>query len=300
MSWEDTFRTWANPPSESERERCANAEKIICDALNNDPELASKNILVFAQGSYKANTHVRLDSDVDICIMLKDTIYTQLPDGHTQEMYGLSDSSFTYGQFKNMVENVLVNYFGRSQVARGNKAFDIHANSYRVDADVVPTFEHRRYTGSRGTDGNHHYHRGVELRPDDGGSIINWPDQTYENGVEKNNQTGRRYKAVIRILKRLRNKMQEDEIGDANDVASFLIESLVWNVPIPRFGHENIYDDVREVLVHTFNATLKQEDCNDWGEVNELKYLFRDPVQPWTRDQAHRFLSAAWDYVGFK
>ncbi len=29
-------------------------------------------------------------------------------------------------------------------VTRGSKAFDVHANSYRVDADVVACFEHRR------------------------------------------------------------------------------------------------------------------------------------------------------------
>ncbi|MBI2593257.1 nucleotidyltransferase [Candidatus Daviesbacteria bacterium] len=300
MSWEDTFRTWANPPSESERERCANAEKAICDAFNSDEKLSQKNILVFAQGSYKANTHVRLDSDVDICIMLKDTFFAQYPEGHSQEIYGNTSSSFTYGEFKNLVESALISHFGSSQVTRGNKAFDVHANSYRVDADVIPTFEHRRYTGRRGTDGNHHYHQGVEFRPDNGGSIINWPDQSYQNGVDKNSQTSRRYKSVVRILKRLRNKMQEEDINDAGNIASFLIESLVWNAPKSYFGHDNIYDDVREVLAHIYNATIKQENCNEWGEVNELKYLFRDAIQPWTRDQAHRFLSAAWDYVSFK
>lgn len=299
MSWEETFRSWAKAPSATEQERCENAEKAICEALNSSTALASKNILVFAQGSYKNNMYVRLDSDVDINVMLKDTVFVDYPEGHTDERYGLSDSDFTYAEFKNLVEKALIDHFGSKQVTRGNKAFDIHANSYRVDADVVPTFEYRLYTGTT-VDSNHHYHKGTKFFPDDGGAIINWPNQTHENGIEKNSNTNRRYKAVVRIIKNLRGKMQDAGIKEAEGIESFLIASLVWNVPNSYFGNTNYYDDVREVLAHTFNATLQQDKCNEWGEVNELKYLFRDDLQPWTRQQAHNFLSATWDYVGFK
>ena len=41
----------------------------------------------------------------------------------------------------------------------------------------------------------------------DGRLIINYPDQHYANGVSKNTGTGRRFKAVARILKRLRYEM---------------------------------------------------------------------------------------------
>ena len=85
----------------------------------------------------------------------------------------------------------LVRQFGKKAVHRGNKAFDIHENSYRVDADVVPLFIHRRYT----TDG--WYQCGVQLQPDKGGRIVtmgapaddaHWPKQQYENGVDKNTE----------------------------------------------------------------------------------------------------------------
>lgn len=297
---EDTLSSWAKPPSESEQERCENAEKAICDALNNDEILSEKDILVFAHGSYKNNMYVKLDSDVDICVMLRDTFFADYPNEGTHETYGNFTSDFTYAEFKKMVEAALVNHFGREQVVRGDKAFDIHENTYRVDADVLPAFEYRRYTGRTNSDGAYHYHKGIEFRPDNGGSIINWPDQIYKNAVDKNSETGRRYKSVIRILKRLRGAMQEEGIKEANDIASYLIACMVWNVPNDYFGHDNHHDDVREVLAHTFNATLKQEDCDNWGEINELKYLFRDGIQPWTRQQAHSFLSAAWDYVGYK
>jgi hypothetical protein len=129
--------------------------------------------------------------------------------------------------------------------------------------------------------------------------IFNHPDQTYTNGVAKNDRTGRAYKRAIRILKRLRNKLQEENVAAASDIGSFLIESLVWNVPDSAFNHDTYYSIIRDVLADTFNNTLNDDDCKEWAEVNDCKYLFR-PSQPWTRPQAHDFLSAAWDRIGYK
>jgi hypothetical protein len=167
-------------------------------------------------------------------------------------------------------------------------------NAYRIDADVVVTFDHRRY-GIR-QDGSHYYRSGIGFDTDSGKRILNWPNQHYENGLGKHERTGRRYRKIIRILKRLRNEMQDEQIAAAKDIASCLIESLVWNVPDEFFGHDTLKGDIRAVLAYLFNNTMKDDTCSEWGEVSELKYLFR-PSQPWTREQAHNFISAAWDYL---
>ncbi len=140
---------------------------------------------------------------------------------------------------------------------------------------------------------------GVELRPDNGGRVINWPEQHYENGVRKNNVTDRRFKALTRILKSLCNYMADQNITTAKSMPGFLIECLVWNVPNDKFGHINYGTDVRECLTSLFNNTMRDDQCSEWGEVSELKYLFR-LFQKWTREQAHKFISDAWDYLGFK
>lgn len=93
--------------------------------------------------------------------------------------------------------------------------------------------------------------------------------------------------------------MQEAKIKDANDIASFLIESLIWNAPNDWFGHDTLSDDVRYILAHCINNTLDDQKCAAWTEVNELKYLFGEH-QPWTRKQAHDFLLVAWIHIGFK
>jgi hypothetical protein len=92
--------------------------------------------------------------------------------------------------------------------------------------------------------------------------------------------------------------MEDNGVAAATGVSSYLIECLVWNVPNANFSHATYFAELREVLAHSFNNTLTDDACKGWGEINELKYLF-GPHQSWSRMQAHSFLSAAWDYVGF-
>jgi hypothetical protein len=141
---------------------------------------------------------------------------------------------------------------------------------------------------------------GIAFYPDDKpGLVINWPEQTYINGVAKNDQTGRRYKSIVRILKKLRDDMQEDKIADADDIASFLIESMVWNVPDNIFGGYTYRNDVREVVAYAYNQTVNDELCSKWLEVNKIKYLFH-PTQPWDREKANKFLFSVWNYLEFE
>jgi hypothetical protein len=198
--------------------------------------------------------------------------------------------------FKNDVEAALKSYFSPGAVTRGKKAFDVHANTYRVDADVVPCFEHRRFLGSVQSN---RYLSGTELHPDNGGNIINWPRQNYQNGVEKNEDTGRGFKAVTRIMKSLRNEMAEERFAAAEPIPSYLIECLVWNVPNSYLIQNTHTAAVRHAIAHLWNETRTDESCKEWGEVNELKYLFGGH-QPWRRDQINTFLQAAWDYIGFE
>ncbi len=204
-----------------------------------------------------------------------------------------------YSDFKNLVQVALESYFGKSGVTRGNKAFDIHANSYRIDADVVPTFEYRWYSGQRNPNGSHHYNSGVAFDPDSGIRVINWPQQNYDNGVTRNTATGRKYKRTVRVMKRLRDKMADEGIAAAKAMPSFFVECLVWNADVGVFNNATYTAILRGVFADLWDRTRKDQDCCEWGEVNEFKYLFR-VSQPWTRQQANDFLQAAWDYIGYK
>lgn len=292
--WDEKFSRWAAPPGKTEQDRCENAARVVRAALDADDRLKSRS-RVFLQGSYRNNTNVRADSDVDVGIVYTGgTIFTEIPNGTRDSDFNLSPSDYTFFEFKSEVERALVNYFGRAAVTRGNKAFDISENSYRVEADVAPFFEHRRY------DENRRYQEGVELRSDTGQKIVNWPEQHYNNGVNKNNNTGRRYKHVIRALKSLRNDMNDAGYRSADPMIGFYIECLIWNVPNARLSSSaSLYDNIKASIVYLFEqceGADKNSPCDEWGEVSDLKYLFRNGRDP---AQVSTFMRDAWNYVGF-
>lgn len=295
--WESVFSTWARGPSETEQARAENAERQIRQAIQSSPKLQSRDIKVFTQGSYRNRVNVRKESDVDIGVVCFDTFFPEYPDDNVKAELSksFSDGTYTYFAFKNELEEALVARFGRASVSRGSKSFDIKENTYRVESDVAAFFEHRRYTSAT------RYLSGVEMRPDDGKPFIirNWPEQHYTNGVSKNDSTSRRYKRVVRIIKTLSNEMAGNGIESAKSAPSFLIECLVFNASNSSFNYLTYMQMVRAVLAELFNNTISDEKCSEWGEVSELKYLFRGS-QPWTRQGAHQFLSDAWDYIGYK
>ncbi|PJB48201.1 MAG: nucleotidyltransferase [Deltaproteobacteria bacterium CG_4_9_14_3_um_filter_63_12] len=293
--WEQDFRLWGRPPGTTEAERSDNAVRVVQNAVRSYAAFSTRNLRVFAQGSYRNGTNVRKDSDVDVCVCCMDVCFADYLDGVTSSDTRLGSANYTYAQFKGDVEAALRAYLGAKSVTRGDKAIDLHENSYRVEADVVPTFEHRRYY--RDGFGQVRYLSGTELHPDKGGRVINWPEQNYRNGTNKNQNTSKRYKMMVRILKRLRNEMENAGRPEAKPISSYLLECLVWNVPDLRFGNKTYCADVTSILGYLYSATEKDENCKEWREVNELKYLFQ-PSQPWTREQARKFVLGAWSYVG--
>ncbi len=227
--WENIFRSWVSPPSETEQTKADNAERAIKEAIRDYPGFSTKTVTVFKQGSYRALTNVRQDSDVDICACMQSTFCYDLPSIIANPRdYGISPGTGdNFSSFKSQVEGALAKKFGRQSIKRGDKAFDIHENSYRLNADVLAAFQYRWYNGSSNNYGQPTYYEGIKFFTDLGVGIINWPEQSYQNGVSKNKETSYRCKAMIRVIKRLRNYMQEKGIAAAKGIASSLIEGLV-------------------------------------------------------------------------
>ncbi|MCH9808456.1 MAG: nucleotidyltransferase [Alphaproteobacteria bacterium] len=293
---EQQLSRWAQPPSQTEINRCQNAESMIRKAVNASDALSKRTIRVFAQGSYANRTNVRQDSDVDVAVLCSDTFFYDLPAEATVADFGIQPETYPYHQFRQELHGALVDYFGGSAVSPGNKAFDIKANSYRVEADVAPFFELLHYQGVGQSP-----LKGVELRPANKSfeRIRNWPEQHYDNGVAKNAATGRRYKALVRILKRLAYEMANAGVPEARPIPGFLCECLIWNVPNELFGASEYRDDLKSALFFLFKKTETIDKCVDWGEVSEHKYLFGHH-QKWTQQQANDFILAAYRYCGFK
>src|ERR1700686_124149 len=110
--WESVFGIWAAAPSATEQTKCENAERAIRKAIDDSGKLSSKNIEVFAQGSYANRTNVRQDSDVDICVLCNDTFFPNyaMSEGLSNAVFGFSDTQYRYADFKNDLEAALKSY----------------------------------------------------------------------------------------------------------------------------------------------------------------------------------------------
>lgn len=297
--WEATLVSWSKGPGDTEKEKCENAVRAIRKAIAAHPKLSLMDITVDAHGSYPNRTNLAQESDADVFVRLNISFFYDLPANTTAADFGISPSTISYVDYKNLVQEALVAHFGATAVTRGNKAFDIHENTNRVDADAVAAFGYRFYTGEGTILTGHKFASGFALMPDSGQKIFNYPDHVYENGVSKHEATSKRYKKIVRILKNLRDSMQEDRVPGASDVASTLIEGLVWNVPNDQFGTLTLCQDLRNILVSIYSTVKEDAGCQNWREVNGIKYLFR-PSQPWTRQKALDFVVASYNFIGYK
>jgi hypothetical protein len=141
------------------------------------------------------------------------------------------------------------------------------------------------------------FHIGSRVYPKSGTHKDNYPALQLLNGRQKTKNTGRRYKKMVRALKKLQTKLADDGVLDA-ELPSYLIECIVYNVPDDKFNNTTYLADMREVLAFIFNGTLPTGDWDNWLEVHDLHYLFRG--SSWTHDEVHHLADVAWDYMELK
>ena len=262
----------ASPISKSEDEKCKNAIKMVRDAMKhlnytddgNDiysleensyayalklrERSSNKKITILIQGSYANKTNIPSESDVE--------------------------GTFSVQTLKDEVERALNFHFGYQGVERHDKSIKVYGNSYRVDADVVPAYRYRDYSNDWNNDENN-YVGGIEIKPDSGGSIRNYPEQHIRNGVSKNKETKYNFKKCVRIAKNMREELKEHGFTVSDKISSFGIESLLWNVS------NEPYIKYPSILRFTFDEVLKylEKDVNNFDnykEANGIKPLFTD------------------------
>lgn len=285
------------PASETEKQKLENAKTAVRRALSNYT-LASGEYEVFGQGSYANNTNIRNNSDIDINVCYTGGFFYHLPSGKNREQYGLIPTTYSYGQFKDDVEQILVDYFGKNNVVRKNKCIHIKENTYRIEIDVVPTWKFRRYGDSRFL-----YEEGVKLYADNSREeIINFPKQHLKNGVSKNNDTSRRFKRLVRIIKNLYIRMKDEGFYSNANKTSFLLECLTYNYPNSNFHKTQECDwnnILRNYIIYFLSGSNEwSREWIKWVEVSEcLKLLYG---HKWSRKDVNKFMYKLWNYLGYK
>lgn len=295
---ESQLQHFASPISKTEEEKCKNAIRMVSDAMkligytDNGKEIrtyvsdtysfaldlsanyGSKKVVLLVQGSYANKTNIPSQSDVDVAVILESTFIPEYRLGETGTRYGFSDGTFTAAALKDEVEQALNKKFNYKGVERRDKSIKVFGNTYRVDADVVPAYRYRNYVEDYSYNPDN-YVGGIEIRPDSGGRIINYPEQHIKMGIAKNKVTSYNFKKCVRIIKNLREKMEENKIVVSDEISSFGLESLVWNVDVSCFHKYS------SVLRYTFDEVVKclKSNSNNYGsylEANGIKTLFND------------------------
>ena len=117
---EETLKNWKNPASDTEEQKISNTISMIKSAVANCPDLDDLTIEVFVQGSYANNTNVRTNSDVDVCVMLTSSFYTEYPEGKSREDYGFTEGSIGFDEYKKRIKKAIIDKFGPDAVTVGN------------------------------------------------------------------------------------------------------------------------------------------------------------------------------------
>jgi hypothetical protein len=295
---EDKLNRYKEPSSENEKDKQERAERMVREACSGWAGFAGIQLRYLPKGSYKNNTNVRQDSDVDIAVIHEGLFYFEdsaLRPADRSSGGGLTIKYFGESEFRTELEKCLYNKFGTAVDTSGKTAITIAGSSSRVSTDVVPSFPHRSYYYD--DRGRTQYHEGLATFQSDLTKIVNYPEQQYENGVAKNNRTGRRYKYIVRIMKRVENDLVA--AGKISEMASYFVECLGYVVPDTEYGHGGatpLTDDLKAALYFIWDNTGDGESGARWNEPNGIKPLF-GPGQKWSMADARNFARAAWNLL---
>ena len=285
---------YSAPLSESENQKCKNAISMVRDALKSigyaetdkgihrlfDDTFAyavemktsggTRRVKIFLQGSYANNTNVRTESDVDVAVIQEEVFRTKYRTTgsyiQNDQLYHFSVAEKRTVSFKDEVQKALIDKFGRD-VERKNKSIKVHGNTYRKDADVVPCIRHRDYTIDYKNDANN-YIPGISILTDDGKTIIKYPEQHIENGRKKNKSTNMHYKKMVRVIKKMRYLMEDYGHSSAEKVNSFMLESVLWNIPddffleYGQYRKVYLFKNIIEYLVQHTNEFMGYKEAN--------------------------------------
>jgi len=254
---------------------------------------AGQSFQVFLQGSYKNDTNVYGDSDVDIVIRL-DTIYYNdqsfLKDEEKARFVAQwVSASYSLADFKSSVTAWLQKKFPGC-ITPGNKAIFVKGNDSRRDADVVVCAKLRRFY-SFPAYGQPTQAEGIcFFLPDGITRIENFPSLHSDNTTTKHQATNQWFKPTVRVFKNLRNALVKSGTIPDGLAPSYFIEGLLYNVPPDRYGGTK-QQNFRDVLDYLLNA-----DRNKFVCANEQFYLLRNSPVTWPADNCAAFLNAATQY----
>lgn len=280
----ETLESWAQYES-GPIDSAKRTHNRIQNELQSSDTLAHANFDTYLQGSYANYTIVRASSDVDIVVQLTDMYYVDLSglshDERDQWRRSSGDPDYSWHEFRSDVVDVLESRFGSSAVDPVGKAIEVDTGKLPLNADVLVCADHRDY---------YHYpngyHSGIAFFNLNNTKIVNYPKQHIRKGSNKQSSTSDRFKETVRIFKRARNYLVDNNALTKENVPSYFIENLLYNVPDGRYTY-NKQDRVAKILQY-----LNTTDYSDWTCQNGITDMFGSGSAEWNTKYADQYVDA--------
>ena len=229
---------------------------------------------MFLQGSYKNDTNLRRDSDVDLVVQLDERLRPKVAALTGSQLQNSESHELAYGRwqsFRRLVLTALRARFGQA-VTPGRKSLKLAKGPIPAAADVVVTLKC----------GN-----GISLYvPDEHRWAASYPQQHHARGARKERGTDGRYKRATRMFKAARNHLVESNALANGTAPSYFVECLLYNVPNGLFR-----SSLGETYVEVVNW-LSAAELTDFKCQNQLVDLFGPSKDQWSIDKAQAFIQA--------
>ncbi|MFT4438139.1 nucleotidyltransferase [Caballeronia sp. 15715] len=283
---EDQLTQWAQIGAQVTSKDTYATIKLALESA--DAGYANKNYKIFLQGSYRNDTNIFKESDVDVVIMLESVFYydlTPLPEPQKVAFSAAHpDALYTAEAFRAHVLDVLKKRFGDDAVP-GSKAVEIQPRHSRRKADVLIAVEHKKYRRFTAV-GNEEQVAGICFFKSDGTKVVNYPRLHRKNLTAKNQETNQWMKHIIRIFKNARQRMIEQRVLEHGQAPSYYLEGLLYNVPVDRFG--NTYDDS---VVRCINWLVEANRATFLCANRQYRLLDDSPEVSWNSKDCNAFLN---------
>ncbi len=240
------------------------------------------NYEVYLQGSYKNDTNIRGDSDVDVVAQLNSAFHCNLNE-EQRRLFGFTSASYGWHEFRQDVLRALEAYYGPRKVRQGRKSIKVET-PYLL-ADVVVCIQYRKYPAYP-SDANDFLEGMTFYVSSESRWVVNYPKLHYQNGVDKNKRTEGLYKPTVRVFKNARTYLVDRGVILSSLAPSYFLECLLYNVP-----YKYYIGDYKDIFCSVVDY-LRRVDLSNFKCQNEQLPLFGNTPEQWSENQARQFVDA--------
>jgi hypothetical protein len=285
---EQQLETWSHPGAQVNSTKTYTSIRAALESVQ-WPD--GKNAEIYLQGSYKNDTNIYGESDVDVVVCVQNYFISDVSDLTEAEKEAQKATVIpapnAWENCRTSAMQALEAYYKKQQVNPGRIA--IKVDTPFLTGDVVVAIEHRKYTKFISLHDQHFYPGGVTFKTTtDHRWIVNYPKAHFANGQAKNGATKQWYKPVVRVFKNAYSSMVDKGIVPADVAFSYAIECMVYSAPVGNFGTSYV-----DTFVNVYNW-VNNGNLSLIRRVSEAGPLIGTDPEQWKLEDAQQFVDGLY------